>query len=148
MSARLNAEYKKILTEPPNGITAGMAKNNISEWIATIVGPTGTPYVGALYTLNITFPKNYPFAPPKIKFETPIYHCNINEQGDICMDILKNAWMPTLTIEKVLLSISSLLADPNPDDPLDPDIAYLYKTNKLEHDRIARRMTIKYAGNI
>merc|ERR1712118_43584 len=92
---------------------------------ATIMGPSDSPYQGGVFFLNINFPSDYPFKPPKCHFTTKIYHCNVNSNGAICLDILKDQWSPALTISKVLLSISSLLTDCNPADPLVPEIARL-----------------------
>ena len=64
--------------------------------------------------MQIVFPPDYPFKPPKIRFLTKMYHCNVDAKGGICLDILKEHWSPALTISKVLLSICSLLTDPNP----------------------------------
>lgn len=84
------------------------------QWVSTIAGPKASPYEGGVFYLDIRFPQDYPFRPPKVTFSTRIYHCNINSQGGICLDILKDNWSPALSISKVLLSISSLLTDPNP----------------------------------
>ena len=119
----------------------------VYNWQATIMGPPDSPYAGGVFFLNIRFPPDYPFKPPKVSFtaNTRIYHPNINSNGNICLDILKDQWSPALTISKVLLSVCSLLTDPNPDDPLVPEIAQLYKTDRVRYEATAREWTRKYA---
>ncbi len=109
------------------------------------MGPGDSPYEGGIFFLTVNFPTDYPFKPPKCKFVTRIYHCNINSNGSICLDILKDQWSPALTISKVLLSVSSLLDDPNPSDPLVTEIAEQYTRDRAKHDSIAREWTRKYA---
>ena len=110
-----------------------------------IQGPPDSPYSDGMFSLEVKFPNDYPFKPPKVTFLTKVYHPNVNASGGICLDILKDQWSPALTISKVLISITSLLTDPNPDDPLVPDIARLYKTDRETYEKTAREWTRKYA---
>lgn len=142
---RIQKELLEIQNDPPSSCSAGPLGDNFFNWQATILGPSESPYDGGVYNLSIKFPKDYPFSPPKVVFQTKIYHPNINSKGSICLDILKKEWSPVLTISKVLLSINSLLCDPNPDDPLDGDAAKLYKSNRIAFENKAREYTEKHA---
>ncbi|THG06108.1 hypothetical protein TEA_023258 [Camellia sinensis var. sinensis] len=123
----------------------GPVAEDMFHWQATIMGPPDSPYAGGVFLVTIHFPPDYPFKPPKVAFRTKVFHPNINSNGSICLDILKEQWSPALTISKVLLSICSLLTDPNPDDPLVPEIAHMYKTDKNKYETTARSWTQKYA---
>ncbi|KAJ2786945.1 hypothetical protein GGI15_001106 [Coemansia interrupta] len=142
---RIQKELAEISLDPPSNCSAGPKGDNLYEWVSTIVGPGDSPYSGGVFFLDIHFPQEYPFKPPKIIFRTRIYHCNINSQGQICLDILKDNWSPALTISKVLLSICSLLTDPNPADPLVHSIAQQLISNRSEHDATAKEWTKRYA---
>ncbi len=144
-SKRILKEHSEITLDPPPNCSAGPKSDNLFEWIATILGPPGSPYESGVFHLDILFSREYPFKPPKVTFQTRIYHCNINSKGEICLDILKDNWSPALTISKVLLSICSLLSDCNPADPLVGSIATQYLANREEHDKIARLWTQRYA---
>jgi ubiquitin-conjugating enzyme E2 D/E len=142
---RLTKELGDIKKNCPDGIYAEPIDDSLYEWEGTIDGPNDTPYEGGKFILNIVVPNEYPFKPPKIVFETYIYHCNISKEGEICLDTLKDQWSPALNISQTLMSIQSLLDNPNPKDPLRPDIAQLYLSNKEEHDEKARYETEKHA---
>ena len=144
---RIQRELKDMLKTPVENVSAGPTnEKDVFTWKATIIGPNDSPYQGGVFNLDIKFPSDYPFKPPKISFSTKIYHPNINSSGSICLDILGNHWSPVLTISKVLLSICSLFTDPNPDDPLAGDVARVYKKNKDEFNKTARQWTIDYAS--
>ncbi|CAO3616859.1 unnamed protein product [Cunninghamella blakesleeana] len=142
---RIMKELTEIGLNPPPNCSAGPKGDNLYNWISTITGPADSPYAGGTFFLDILLPKEYPFKPPNVTFRTRIYHCNINSKGFICLDILKDNWSPTLTISKVLLSICSLLTDPNPDDPLVGSIASKYISDRKAHDDNAKEWTKRYA---
>ena len=142
---RIQKELLEIQKDPPANCSAGPEGDDLYEWQASIMGPRDSPYQGGVFWLKIHFPKDYPFKPPKVMFLTKIYHPNISASGAICIDILKDNWSPALTISKVLLCICSLLDDPNPDDPLVPDIAELFKSDREAYNVKARDRTMIYA---
>jgi ubiquitin-conjugating enzyme E2 D len=143
---RINKEIIDLKSDPPSNCSAGPIGSDIYQWEAVILGPEDSPYTGGVFKLRIQFPVDYPFKPPHIQFLTKIYHPNINSAGMICLDILKGQWSPALTISKVLLSICSLLTDPNPKDPFVPEIAHIYMEKRDEYEAEAKRWTLMYAN--
>lgn len=146
---RLHNEWNEIILQNKNAFDEYDAnpinEDDLRSWRAQIKGPKDSVYAGGCFHLSIIFPNNYPFAPPAVTFLTPIYHPNVNREGYICLDILKNQWSPALSISKVLLSIISLLHEPNTDDPLMADIAKLYCDNREKFNENARNYTLEHA---
>ncbi len=145
-SKRLSKELMELAKHPLANCDACPIDEDLFHWQARIVGPPGSVYQGGLFLLDIRFPHGYPFQPPRLTFITKIYHPNINSSGKMSMDILNDNWSPAFTISNVLLSISSLMTDPNPYNPLEPDIANLFKTNRKNFDDNAKEWTLKYAS--
>eukprot|EP00941_MAST-03F_sp_MAST-3F-sp1_P000136 g136.t1 len=143
---RIQKELADISLNPPANISAGPKGDNLYEWVSTIMGPEGSPYQGGVFFLDVHFPQDYPYKPPKVTFRTRIYHCNVSSSGAICLDILKDNWSPALTICKVLLSICSLLTDANPADPLVQTVADEYIKDRAKHDATARMWTQRYCA--
>ena len=143
---RIQKELTDLQRDPPSNCSAGPSGDDLFKWEGFILGPNDSPYAGGVFKLEIQFPVDYPFKPPKVQFTTKIYHPNINASGLICLDILKQQWSPALTVSKVLLSVTSLLTDPNPDDPFVPEIANLYKQNRSKYEEEARIWTNRFAA--
>ncbi|KAJ6855537.1 ubiquitin-conjugating enzyme E2 30 [Populus alba x Populus x berolinensis] len=108
-SKRINKELRDLQKDPPTACSAGPAGSDMFHWQATIMGPADSPYAGGVFSVNIHFPPDYPFKPPKVSFKTKVYHPNINSNGSICLDILKEQWSPALTISKVSITIFTSL---------------------------------------
>ncbi|KAL8038905.1 hypothetical protein ABFX02_10G001800 [Erythranthe guttata] len=124
-----------------NPFNAGPVAEDLFNWKATITGPADSPYSGGLFLVAIRFPPDYPFKPPKVILKTEIFHPNIDEYGNIYLDILKEKWSPAITISKVLVSICLLLSNPNADEPLIPEIGNMYKTDRAKYESNARGWT-------
>lgn len=110
----LQSELMQLMVSPSPGISAFPdADGNLLSWIATITGPSETPYEGLTFKLSFSFPNNYPYSPPTVLFKTPIYHPNVDFSGRICLDILRDKWSAVYNVQNVLLSLQSLLGEPN-----------------------------------
>ncbi|WVF69371.1 hypothetical protein IAT40_004147 [Kwoniella sp. CBS 6097] len=142
---RIKKEIADLSREQLGDIVLAPDESDIFKWTCQLPGPAGSPYEGGVFEVEIRVPPDYPFSPPHLRFITKVYHCNIASTGAICLDLLKHAWSPALSLYKVVLSLSSLLTDPNPSDPLVPAIAQEYKRDKKKHDATARDWVQKYA---
>ncbi|KAK2721958.1 hypothetical protein QYM36_002502 [Artemia franciscana] len=114
-----------------------------------IAGLIGTPYQGGKFDIEITIPERYPFEAPGVRFTTPVYHPNIDNRGRICMDLLKSqptgTWKPTIHLSHLLISVQLLLSEPNPNDPLMPEIAEEFLKNREKFNATARSWTAEHA---
>jgi len=143
---RISREIADLRKEDTGAIRMVPSEESMFIWSASLPGPEGSPYEGGEFQLAIQLPHDYPFSAPKVSFKTRIYHMNVSDpSGSICIDILKSNWSAALSLYKVVLSISSLLTDPNPSDPLVPQIADLYRRNRKQHDANARKWTEEHA---
>ncbi|KAJ3220656.1 Ubiquitin-conjugating enzyme E2 G2 [Clydaea vesicula] len=135
---RLMTEYKELTVNAPDGITAG-----------PISGPEDTPYEGGLFTAVIVFPKDYPLSPPTMKFTTDIYHPNVYKDGNVCISILhapgddpnqyesaSERWSPVQSVEKILLSVVSMLAEPNDESGANIEASKMWRSNRKQFDAI------------
>jgi ubiquitin-conjugating enzyme E2 T len=148
--ARLTRELSRLFTDPPPGIAA-YTPNPADMTIirAQITGPEDSPFEKGVFLLLVNISGRYPFEPPRCRFVTPVFHPNIDSGGRICLDTLKSppggSWSPAVSLPSLLLSIRSLLASPNPDDGLVPEISELYKRNPKKWEEEARSRTEKEA---
>lgn len=138
VARRLQSELMGLMTKADAGISAFPDGDNIFNWVGTIEGAAGTVYEGLTYKLSLAFPNDYPFKAPTVKFETPCFHPNVDQFGNICLDILKEKWSSVYDVRAVLLSIQSLLGEPNNASPLNAQAAQLWD-NQEEYQKTLRK---------
>eukprot|EP00947_MAST-08B_sp_MAST-8B-sp1_P000779 g779.t1 len=150
-SARMSAEIRKEVMEcqkdaESSGVTAVVVGDDMTRLRGTIRGPIDSPYTGGAFDVDIQIPASYPFKPPQMKFDTKVWHPNVSSQtGAICLDILKDAWSPRLTIKAALVSLQALLSAPEPDDPQDAEVATMYKADNAAWAAKAQQWTEQFA---
>jgi len=114
-------------------------------WHGNVKGPTGTPYEAGTFHFTVVFPDNFPFKPPEVTFMTKIYHPGFNEEGHICLPMLRDQWKPATSMNTVLTAIRDKIGKPDPDDPFDTDVAAVLKTDEKKFNSTAKEWTKKYA---
>eukprot|EP00002_Diphylleia_rotans_P000397 TRINITY_DN10211_c0_g1_i7.p1 TRINITY_DN10211_c0_g1~~TRINITY_DN10211_c0_g1_i7.p1 ORF type:complete len:162 (+),score=21.79 TRINITY_DN10211_c0_g1_i7:89-574(+) len=131
---RLMRDFRRMKTDPPQGVSGAPMDSNIMVWNAVIFGPEDSAWEDGTFRLRMEFSEEYPNKPPVVKFLTKMFHPNIYADGSICLDILQNQWTPIYDVAAVLTSIQSLLGDPNPNSPANNEAARLYQENRREYE--------------
>ncbi|KAK7507805.1 hypothetical protein BaRGS_00000770 [Batillaria attramentaria] len=157
---RLMAEYKQLTLNPPEGIIAGpINEDNFFEWEALIMGPKDTLFDGGVFPARLTFPPDYPLSPPKMRFTCELFHPNIYPDGRVCISILHapgddpmgyetsaERWSPVQSVEKILLSVVSMLAEPNDESAANVDAAKKWREDRKQFEEIAKATVRKSLG--
>ncbi|KAL8496707.1 hypothetical protein ACS0TY_020402 [Phlomoides rotata] len=139
VTQRLQKELMALMMSGEDlGVSAFPEGESIFNWIGTIKGGKGTMYESQSYKLSLRFPADYPFKPPQVKFETMCFHPNVDQFGNICLDILQDKWSSAYDCRTILLSIQSLLGEPNTESPLNTSAALLWK-NQEEYRKMVRK---------
>ncbi|KAJ2572432.1 OPT super [Coemansia sp. RSA 1813] len=148
-NARLMKEFRMLQKELPQGIICTPRHERLDSYEASIEGPPSTPYENGRFLIDVSLSSRYPIEPPSLKFKSKIYHPNIDDHGNICLDVLKSgkkgSWNPSWTLGRVLVAMTVLLSTPNPYDPLMPEIADQLLNDHAGFERTAREWTSKYA---
>ena len=144
---RIKKEYQDLQKEKNSNVQVKLVNNDIRHWKGRIKGPIDTCYQGGIFDVDIVIPDDYPFKPPKMKFDTKIWHPNISSvTGAICLDILKNEWTPALTIRTALISLQALMCEPVPNDPQDAVVAKQYMSDIKLFNETAKHWVEEYAN--
>lgn len=112
--------------------------NDLTEFKVSVTPDTGY-WAGATYHFVFRIPGHYPHSPPKVDCQTKIYHPNINLEGKVCLNILREDWKPVMDINAVIYGLIFLFYEPNPDDPLNIEAAELFRKDVSEFERLVKR---------
>lgn len=145
----LGKQLKDLKKNPIPGFVVNAKEDNIFEWEVGIIGPPNSPYQGGYFLSTMQFPQDYPFNPPTVTFNRPLFHPNVYIDGKVCISILHppgddpmsgetavERWNPAQSVESVLLSIVSLMSDPNCSSPANVDAGKLFREDKEQYNNL------------
>ena len=146
--SRLLKEIKEAARDADATIRLAPDGENLLRWSATLKGPEETPFETGTFVVRFSLPESYPLAPPRAAFETKIFHPNVHwKTGEICLDILKDAWSPAWTLHSVCRAVLALLCNPEPDSPLNCDAGNMLRArDDIAYWSTARMYTRREAG--
>lgn len=158
---RLLKEFQQLTKDSPPGILASPSKDgsDLFNWDCLLMGPPDTPYEGGIFNCKLSFPNDYPLSPPKLTFTPSILHPNVYPNGEVCISILhapgndpnmyelaEERWSPVQSVEKILLSVMSMLSEPNVESGANVDACILWRDNRKEFERRVKRDVLKSLG--
>eukprot|EP00619_Florenciella_sp_RCC1007_P010096 CAMPEP_0205929588 /NCGR_PEP_ID=MMETSP1325-20131115/25393_1 /ASSEMBLY_ACC=CAM_ASM_000708 /TAXON_ID=236786 /ORGANISM="Florenciella sp., Strain RCC1007" /LENGTH=166 /DNA_ID=CAMNT_0053298821 /DNA_START=167 /DNA_END=664 /DNA_ORIENTATION=- len=145
---RLRRELSALRTSDDEEIQLTAEEDNIRMWTAWIAGPPSTPYEGRFFRMRVEVGQDYPISPPRITFETKVFHPNINfDTGEICLDILKKNWTPAWSLSSACRAIIALLAEPDVDSPWNCDAGNMIRAgDTLAFESTARLYSTEFGA--
>ena len=154
----LKRQFMELSKNPPDGVSIGLGDDdNIFEWEVLMIGPSDTYYEEGFFKAKLKFPSDFPNNPPKMNFVTEIFHPNVYANGDVCISILhppgtdphnpqetaSERWRPILGVEAVIVSVISMLADPNDESPANLDAAIMWRNDRPAFKKKCRNLVRK-----
>jgi ubiquitin-conjugating enzyme E2 G1 len=152
---RLKSEYKQIITEPNYFYSVEPNLDNFYIWNVLLIGPPDTIYEGGIFKCEFKFSQNYPNKAPEFRFITQIPHPNIYTDGRVCISILHDGideygyeaiserWNPSHSVNSVLMSILTLLPNPNFESPADINTSVMWKNNWTQYKNLIYSIVAK-----
>jgi len=152
----LQRQLTDLTKNQSDSFSAGLVEDNIYEWNVIIIGPADTMYEGGFFQARMSFPKTYPMDPPTMAFTSEMWHPNVYPTGEVCISILhppgedkygyeqaSERWLPVHTVETILISVVSMLSNPNVDSPANVPAAKQLRDEPAEFKRAVQRIVRK-----
>jgi len=149
----LMKQFKALSRDPPPGISVGLINDDLYKWNVIVEGPEGTIWEGGVFPCSLIFPYDYPNNPPQMTFKTAgFWHPNVFRDGRVCISILhtpdessgneplSEKWRPVLGVEQVLVSVLSMLNEPNCNSPANSEASIQYREDPEAYRQCVRAL--------